>query len=240
MKNNSNCPLYETKYCDMLSIEACSDCLLNKAEGEEAEKLIQTLKTTDSLMPEEGIEDLFLSESCVLCKGEERGERRYYAVCDIGNAEPRTEGKNLWGGKSVLRSGSLVPVQLSCCEACRKRLLRMEYLPTILPTAFGVLSLSLLSVHRIRESIVRVAPILPVLIFGASLGIGFLLAYLFRKKCGAEYGKKTHMNLFDLPRFRNMPEKGWFEVNANKHGVSHFIFTKEPLKHGLYTRPREK
>ena len=49
----------------------------------------------------------------------EPGKRVCYGMTDLGNPEPKREGRNFIGMKTKLRIGSLLPIQLSCCAACR-------------------------------------------------------------------------------------------------------------------------
>lgn len=234
-KTNTACPLHDTKYCSMLNMENCDACTVNGSHKAEMDALRQGLEVTASLMPEEGISDLFTEEKCVLCRGAEKGKKSWYAFCDIGNPEPATEQRNAIGIKAIARTGSLVPLQMSCCEACRKRLLRAEYTPVLTPTIAGVAALGILSINSIREAIMTITPALPFIIFIVVVGAAMLAGSLLRKKMIKDYSKVTYMNVFDLPRMKGMREKDWFEINPSKGGMSRMIFSKNRLKRGLYT-----
>ena len=72
---NTDCPLHGSEYCARLHMESCDTCTVRGRDEEEMQLLKQDLDAIAAMMPEEGIAALFLTNECVLCKGEEKGAR---------------------------------------------------------------------------------------------------------------------------------------------------------------------
>lgn len=230
---NTECALYGSRYCDMLHMESCESCTVRKDAGR-AEQLKSELDVTASLMPEQGIHGLFDTDTCMLCKGEP-GKQAWYADADIANPEPRHEQRNVIGIKTVARTGSLVPLQIACCKDCRRRILRIEYLPTCLVLGVCALMLLLLSIRPLRESLMAVAMMLPFLLFVGAAAIAGVAAFFLRKRLIADAEDKTWLRLFEIPALAGMRERDWFELNVGKGGISRYVFAKKRLPQGLYT-----
>ena len=67
---NTDCPLHGSEYCARLHMESCDTCTVRGRDEEEMQLLKQDLDAIAAMMPEEGIAALFLTNECVLCKGE--------------------------------------------------------------------------------------------------------------------------------------------------------------------------
>ncbi len=236
---NTDCKLHGTRYCALLHMESCASCTVAAASPEQAEGLAKNLDVTASLMPENGVACLFESEECLLCKGA-RGKREWYADVDIGNVEPKTESRNVLGMKSIARTGSMVPLQIACCKDCRKRLLMIEYLPTVAATAISLIALIVMSIRPVRESLMGRHEILPLLIFASVVLLALLLSAVLRKKLVADAEGKTELRALDLVQLAGMREKGWFEINPGKKGMTRFVFARKRIRQGLYTGGAEK
>ena len=232
---NEGCALRGTKYCRLLNMQSCESCTISAISPEQAEKLKRDLDVTISLMPPEGVETLFDTESCMLCRGENKGKREYYADTDIGNAQPKTEGRNIIGMKTVARTGSMVPLQIACCKDCRRRLLMIEYAPTLFTVGVCALLLVLMSLRPIREALMNVHMILPLVIFVAVGALALVIGNIWRKRLIDEGEKASYLRVFDLPLFAGMRERGWFELNEGKGGVTRYIFSRKRISQGLYT-----
>ena len=132
---NTSCPLYETVYCQRLNMRSCDVCPAKNPNN--VQSIQADLDAVAQLMPMEDLAPLFHTEQCVLCKGEP-GKRVCYGMTDLGNPEPQREGRNFIGMKTKLRIGSLLPIQLSCCAACRRKFQLASYVPVLTrwPQAF--------------------------------------------------------------------------------------------------------
>ena len=53
------------------------------------------------------------------------------------------------------------------------------------------------------------------------------------------YAKRTYLNVMNAPMLAELKEKGWFELFA-EHGVSRLVFSREPLRQGLFTASEKK
>ena len=233
--SNTECKLHGTKYCRLLNMESCESCTINAVSAEQAEKLCRDLEVTISLMPEEGLESLFDTDECMLCKGENKGKREYYADTDIGNVQPKTEGRNIVGMKTISRTGSMVPLQIACCKECRKRLLMIEYAPTLMTVGVCALALIIMSLRPVREALMGMHMILPLVIFVVVAALALIFGRMWRKRLVDEGEKACYLRVFDLPLFAGMRERGWFEINEGKGGVTRYIFAKKRIRQGLYT-----
>ena len=186
------------------------------------------------MMPEEGIAALFLTNECVLCKGEEKGARAWYAQTDIGNAEPRRKQAGFLGIKREARAGSILPIQLACCDACRKRYLMLQYVAPVTAAASIVLGFVLMSIRAIREPLMAITPALPAIVFLVLALGGILGGWLWRGALHKRYGKMTYLSIFRIDTLRRMKRLGWFELYETKD-VSRLVFSKKPFRQGLYT-----
>jgi len=232
--NNTACRLYGTEYCrtlNMLSCESCTVAARNKAAMDE---LIADLDALKELLPEDGIEDLFLSDRCVLCKKEEPEPRDCYALLDLGNKKPERESRNFLGIKTKLRTGSLLPVQISSCDACKKRFLKLDYVVPIWVAAAGVISIAALSYRPIREELAAFGAIVPFLVFLGVMLVSWGIGALVRKSRMKRYKKHTHLDVMEIKKLSELRERGWFEINPGRH-ISRLVFSKKRLRQGVYT-----
>ena len=232
--SNADCKLHGTRYCALLNMEGCESCTVSAASSEQAESLAKSLDVTISLMPENGVAGLFESEECMLCKGA-RNKREWYADVDLGNLEPKTETRNVIGIKSIARTGSMVPLQIACCKDCRKRLLLIEYLPNLFAIGLSLAALILMSVRPVREGLMTIHEILPAAIFTATVLLSLLGSAALRKNLIKKAKDKTVLRVLDLPQLSGMRERGWFEINEGKSGVTRFVFSRKRIRQGLYT-----
>ncbi len=233
-RTKTDCRFYGAKYCELLNMSDCDACMAGRMGQEEAERMQRDLDVTMSLMPESGVSGLFTAEHCLLCK-REPGARAWYADVDIGNVEPKTVKNNFIGMKTVARTGSMVPLQIACCADCRKRILMIEYLPTAVTLSLSLLALLLMSIRPIREALMRVHVILPVVIFAAVVAAACLLGTLLRKRLCADAEAKTYLHVFDLPLLAGMRERGWFEITEANKSITHYVFAKRRMRQGIYT-----
>ena len=78
---NKECPLHGSDYCARLNMESCDVCTVRSRNGEEMELLKQDLDAIAKLIPEEGISELFQTDTCMLCRGTEKGKRARDPFC---------------------------------------------------------------------------------------------------------------------------------------------------------------
>lgn len=231
---NTACRLYNTEYCRMLHMASCDSCTVASRSKVSMDELVNDLDGLKALMPEDGIEELFITNSCVLCKKQEPNPRTWYGLLDLGNHEPKREGTNFLGIKTKLRTGSLLPVQLAACDDCKKRFMKLEYVVPLWVAGTGIVSIILLSYRPIREFLMAFGAAVPFALFVtvmlAALGIGMFL----KKSRLKRYALLTHLDVMEIEKLKKLQELGWFELNEKKR-YSKLIFNKKRLKQGVYT-----
>lgn len=236
---NKQCPLHGSDYCARLNMENCDTCTVRGRTEAEMQLLKLDLDAIAALMPEEGISELFLTDECVLCKGKEKGKRAWYAQTDIGNAEPRRKRVGFLGIKREARAGSILPLQLACCNACRKRYLTLQYVFPLTAAICMASGFLLMSVRAIREPLMAVMPALPAIVFLAFTLGGVLGGLFWRKALHKRYGEKTHLSIFNIGAMQHMRRLGWFELYEEKD-LSRLVFSKRRFRQGLYTGAPER
>lgn len=232
--NNTACRLYDTEYCRTLHMLNCESCTVAGRSKASMDQLIADLDALKALLPEDGIEELFLGDRCILCKKEEPEPRDCYALMDLGNKEPERESRNFLGIKTKLRTGSLLPVQLSSCDACRKRFLKLDYVVPLWVMVAGVLSIAALSYRPLREALAAYGAIVPFLVFSGVMLLSWGIGALIRNSRMKRYKKLTHLDVMEIPKLNELCERGWFEINPGRR-YSRLVFSKNRLKQGVYT-----
>jgi len=230
---NEKCSLYHTRYCDLLNMPTCEACIATD-EKTNVEELRSDLDVMESLLPEEGVTDLFESETCQLCKGEHPGKRACYAMLDMAHVEPRRKKRNIIGFKINSRVGTLVSVQLSCCAACRNRIRLAEYMTVLLPVAVGVVLLGILNIRAISEPLKAINPFLPFGVFALLVAAAAVAGVGVRKALVRKFSSVMHVDPLDHPRLKKMMAKGWFPLRINDKQTS-IVFSKERLQSGFGT-----
>ncbi len=234
---NTSCRLYHTAQCDLLNMPSCEECMLSRDE-EAADQVMQDMQTLMNLMPEGGISNLFAGDECVLCKGKPN-KREYYGLLDMGHAEPKRTKRSVLGLKMKSAVGSLVPVQIGVCNACRKRILRLEYLPVTLPVYLGVAVLLALSIPSVSDMLEKTAAVLPFLIFAVTVGVGVAAGKIISTLLRKRYAELTVLDPFELPTLKEMKDRGWFPLNTNGKRLR-LVFVKKRMRMGVGTGTPEE
>lgn len=230
---NTSCPLYGTKYCRALNMESCGKCIVTE---DKAADIMKDIDAVLDMLPEGGIYSFFSTDVCMFCKGDRKNKASCYAMTDLGNPEPRHEKRNVLGMKVKTMVGSILPLQLSCCKECRSRYNAVSNRHITVPLVIAIAMLGLLNYKPIGEAIANVNMALPLILFVAAVGGSWLICRMTRKSLIKKHSEFTWLNVMDIPGVKELAEKNWFELNPNK-GVSRLIFSKEPLKRGLFTGP---
>ncbi len=231
----TDCPLFGTDYCARLNMENCGSCTVRDRNADGMETLKQDLDNLAALLPEEGISDLFLSETCLFCRSEEPGKTACYALTDIGHPEPKRRiARGVFRIKKEARAGSVLPIQIACCDSCRKRFALLQNV-SIMFTAFSLAgALLLMSIRPLREALGAVLPLLPAIVFLVIALGGYIAGKIIRSVLLTRYGKKMHLSIFRIEQLRQLKKRGWFELYEEK-GMSRIVFSKTRAKSGLYT-----
>lgn len=235
---NGSCPLYGSEYCAMLNMESCRSCTLHCETEDKAAGIRADIDIIRSNMTEEGIQGLFAGDACALCK-KEPNDKKWYALTDLAHQEPRRKRATILGIAREPRAGTVLPIQIACCEACRKRYQMLAYVSPVTGTVFAAAALILMSIRPIREPIAAVVEILPFLIFVAATAIGIAVGALLRGGLLKKYAHVMHTDVMELPILSGMARKGWFELNPDK-GMSRLVFSRTPIRQGLFTAMPEE
>lgn len=232
---NAGCPLFGTDYCARLNMESCESCTVRGRDAGEMEALKRDLDALAARLPEEGIGELFLSEHCLFCRGEEPGETACYALTDIAHPEPKRRiAKGVFQIKKEARAGSILPIQIACCSDCRKRFALLQNVSTVFTAASLAAALLLMSIRPIREALAALHGALPVILFLAIAAVGIAAGRILRARLTARYGKVMHLSIFRIEQLRRLKKLGWFELYTEKD-ISRLVFSKTRARCGLYT-----
>lgn len=230
---NTDCLLHNTKYCSILNMQSCETCTVDCRTEDRANKVKENLDFTLSLMPEEGIGALFSTDKCRLCKGEPN-KASWFAFTDIAHPLPKRKKEGVLGIPKTAKAGTLLPVQISCCDKCRRNYMLADYIYPVTVSVFSLAGLVLMSIRSIREPLAAVASVLPVAILVAAVVLGVVLGTVFKKNVLKKAAGETILNIMDVPVLDEMKEKGWFELYPNK-GMSKLVFTKKAIRQGMFT-----
>lgn len=230
-EENTNCPLYGTEYCRLLNMRSCAQCTVKDCEN--FDELKRDIAVYERLLPEGGVAHLFMDPACQFCKGH-KGSRHGYAILDMAHPEPKRIQKRLIG-KRVAAFGTMIPLQFGICNACRKRFLAMEYLPTVLPLTVGVLGLVAIGVLDGGQSAMGVGVPLAFLIWLGAVILAMLAGRFLSRALEKRYEAEMCTNVLKQPVVEEMVELGWTPVARQSR--TKLMFSKTRLSRGLGTAP---
>ncbi len=235
-RTNRNCPLWGTQTCARLNMRACGGCPAEDKDPRECDAIREDVDLLFSLLPEEGVHSLFTSETCTLCKGEQKGRRESFALFDMGHADPRPQKKKL----SLFRSktyGFVIPLQFGCCKDCRRRFQLLSWLPML--TAIVLMGGTLLIVAQepVAQSLRNVWRGLPLVVMALAAVVSYVLGKVLVKTLRDRFNQKTCMDLKDHPMVQRMTGLGWEAVVEGKYPQP--VFTRKRLIYGVGTAAPE-
>ena len=230
--HNPKCPLSDTHYCELLNMQSCKTCTVGGG-GDTPEQVMSELAYYEQeLLPEGGIAHLFLDHRCQFCRTEPRGERQGYAIIEMAHPHPKRIQRKMYNAR-IRPVGAMIPVQLSICAHCRRRLLWIDMLPTVAPLVPGLLWLIVSGADAVKIPLTDIAPWLPFAIWVALLLLGW---YAGKTASGLLRGKAEetmYVEVTDHPVIAEMIEKGWFPI-ARENGTK-ILFSKSRRVRGLGT-----
>lgn len=229
--HNPKCPLSDTHYCDLLNMHSCDRCTIGGG-ADTPQQVMNELELYEELLPEGGIAQLFLSHRCQFCKTEPRGERQGYAIIDMAHPQPKRIQRRMFN-QGVTPIGTLIPVQLSICAHCRRRLLLIDMLPLLLPLVLGIAWLIVSGLDAVKESLVDIAAWLPFGIWVVLLLVGRIVGKTAAKALEQRAAETMYVDITDHPVISEMLDKGWFPI-ARENGTK-ILFSKSRRVRGLGT-----
>ena len=230
--HNPKCPLSDTHYCELLNMQSCKTCTIGGC-GDTPEQVMNELAYYErELLPEGGIAHLFLDHRCQFCKTEPRGERQGYAILDMAHPHPKRIQRKMYGER-IRPVGIMIPVQLSICSHCRRRLLWIDMLPLLVPIVTGLAWLFVSGIDAVKEPLLDIASWLPFGIWVAVLLLGWFTGKHLANALAREAEKTMYVEVTDHPVICEMIEKGWFPI-ARENGTK-LLFSKSRRVRGLGT-----
>ncbi len=234
LPNNPDCELSGTRYCKLLNMRACSACTVRGNEN--MAELKKDVDLYETLLPEGGVARLFQSHECQFCKGREKGERRGYAILDMAHPEPRRVQRWIFG-KRATRIGTMIPVQMAVCGRCRARFLWLDYLPVLVPTAFGFIGLFAFSLDPLKSKLMGVSAFLPFGCWAAAILVGLLLGRLLVDLLMRRWAREMYVDALAHPVIAGMTAKGWTPITPKSR--TKLFFSKSRIARGLGTAEDE-
>lgn len=231
--NNPNCPLNGTRWCALINAASCASCTVG-GKGETPEQVIEDLKLYESLLPEGGLEQLYVSHTCQLCRGGEGGERAGYLLLDMAHPGPKHLQRKM-DNKQLPAAGTVISLQFAVCPRCRKRQLALDLAPVLTPLVTAGLGLLAVNLTPIHDKLAAAATWLPLLVWLLSLGAGFLLGKLISVAIERSAKGDMIVDILKHPVVREMLKKGWVPVERENGTL--LAFSKSRRVRGLGTTP---
>jgi len=227
---NPNCELSETKYCALLNMHTCEACTVRDSDSKAEIK--SDLDLYETLLPDGGVAQLFESKDCQFCTTPVKGKRRGYAILDMAHPEPRRVQKWLLG-KRVARIGTMIPLQMSVCQKCRRRFLAMEYMSMLVPVVVGIAALFIFTADAVKGPLVNLSMIAPFAGWVITVILGALAGKLIADGLQKSWSKEMVTDVMCHPVIAQMVEKGWTPITAKSR--TKLLFSKSRLARGLGT-----
>jgi uncharacterized membrane protein len=238
-EERQECPIADSELCNWIGKNGCMPCYVRTLkEDDDKIKALENWQVMLSNLPSD-IDSLHESEKCVLCKGEIH-DRDCYASVDMAHPEPKHMKGMIFGFGKKIRTpvGSLVTVNMAACSKCRKEFTLMESFTWIFLVGMLVLSLILMMVPALVNSMASVSAVLPALFVVALTVLGYFLG----KSISALYRKKISddmkVDLLEIPLIRNMVDKGWFFFQENK-GAPKLFFSRKKTFSRLFCKKED-
>ena len=232
---NPNCELSGTKYCAHLNMHTCEACTVRESDNKADIK--SDIDLYETLLPDGGVAQLFAAKDCQFCKTPDKRKRRGYAILDMAHPEPRRVQKWLLG-KRVARIGTMIPLQMSVCQKCRRRFLTIEYMSLAVPVAVGIAALFIFSADAVKGPLVNISMIAPFVGWIVAVLLGALAGKLIADGLQKSWSKEMFTDVMRHPVIVQMVEKGWTPITAKSR--TKLLFSKSRLARGLGTGGSEK
>ena len=226
------CRLKGTECCERLARGDCSVCPGGTADEKRIGELEEHVSAVRSLLPEEGPETLYESETCLLCAKKPK-EKTCYALWDFGNIQPKEKVPGILGIHREAKVGAIVPLQFACCDNCRKNWNRLSSAIPTYVAAGGIIGLLTGYVLPIRNELAKVHSALPLAVFVLCTLMGWLAGALVRRSIFKSKSAETVFDVNKLPYAVKMKEKGWFPLMGGK--LKRPVFSEERRKRGWFS-----
>ncbi|MBQ3552153.1 MAG: hypothetical protein IJA35_03215 [Clostridia bacterium] len=236
---NQHCKLNDTELCRTLNMQGCDECPLNDMSEYDRKRAAQEIMDIRDMMPEGELKELFTGDECMLCVGDTKNKKEFYALVDL--VRPKNGRKSVYKGISGITSsdGYLIPVQIASCKRCMRNFKIAMYAPIVLAILIGLIPIAALSVRTLREQLMSISHIVPFIVFLLFELIAIALYVLLSKYFAEKLSSETILNVMNIDKLRYMAENGWIELQKGKKSsdylVSSPVFAKKRLKYGMFT-----
>lgn len=227
--DEKQCPLAESKYCRILNMRSCEQCTVR--DSADFNRVMQDLERYETLLPEGGISWLFTEPACRFCR-EEPENRHGYAILYMAHPEPKHLQQHLIG-KRASAFGTMIPLQFGICDRCRKRLLTLEYLPTVLPLTVGIIGLIVVYLTDLKDHALGVGTPWPLILWSAAVLAAWIGGRLLARMLVKRWDREMRTDVMEHPTVREMLELGWYPIARQSR--TKLMFSRSRLTRGLGT-----
>lgn len=237
---NEECPLLHTEACEYVNPKSCSDCVIGNLKSEKQEKAKSALLRLSAAAPLEKLQPLYAGKKCLFCKGE-KGEAEAYALFDLAKADPEGNWTVALGRRSISMKGAdmILPLQVSCCKACRKRYQLYDLLPTAIALVIFAIGLIITNLKSVYRAAYNAAAWLPLAMIAGFIALAFAAYFIVRAVMGRSLKKHMHTDVSEIPGIKELLDKGFYEVQEKKAGVSRLVFSNERRENGICSKMPE-
>lgn len=215
----------------MLNAHSCQSCAVTKYDAQQVRQELDAIK---ALLPNGNWSEATENGECCFCRKETPNRSEGYALIDMAHPEPKRQTRSVLFDKTDLREGALMPVQIPCCEHCRKRIRMLEFLPTWILLAIALIALIVLSIQPVWQGLAAVAMVLPFAVFIIAMLIGVAVRNVLTVWLRKRFMKETYIEPLQLPFLKAMSEHGWVPLHVKRSGVK-VVFLKDKMQQGIYT-----
>jgi len=227
-----DCALYGTADCDMLNMPDCPSCPVHQTN--DAAAVQQELHLLRGLLPSQGVAPLADSRECLFCQGEEKGKASGWALLDMYHPQPQRDRPSPLYRKAKVKQGSWLPVQIACCDRCKKRIWWLQNMPAFLwliALAFGLI---LLTTSVVSDALERAATWLPLVLMVLLLALCGLGVFLLKRSANRKSRGTVSLNALEIPQLQPMLERGWKALYPGRQNPR-LVFLKSPVTQGVGT-----
>lgn len=235
---NTDCLLCDTGACRYLNTENCGECAVGSLKKEKQEKVKAALERLSEAAPEELVAPLFAGNTCLFCKGEEKGGAECFALFDLSKPDPEGNWSVALGKRSLEVKGAdmILPLQASCCKKCRRAYRLYDWLPVCIGLLFAAIGLIVSTAKPVYKAAYDIASWLPVAMMAGFVLLGVVVGAILKLILGAVMKKRMHTDIAGIPEVKTLMERGFEEVAEKKRGVSRLVFSSVRREHGVASR----
>lgn len=227
-----DCALYGTADCDMLNMPDCPSCPVHRTN--DAAAVQQELCLLRGLLPPQGTAPLADSQECLFCQGEEKGKTNGWALLDLFHPQPQRSQPSPLYQKPKVKQGSWLPVQIACCEGCKKRIWWLQNMPSFLWLIVLAFGLILLTLSSVSDALERVATWLPLVLMVLLVALCGLAVYLLKRSMHKKCQGITYLDAMEIPQLKALCKLGWEPLYPGRRSPR-LVFLKSRMTQGVGT-----